>query len=104
MASRDLVVDRHDEPHLPRQVEAVEVVCFGLENHPRFSGADMGHKYEVGQDVYYSPPVRHSAPPGSYKIVSRLPVELEGRLLYRIKSAVEKFERTADETDLSPAD
>ena len=64
----------------------------------------MGHKYEVGQDVYYSPPVRHSAPPGSYKIVSRLPVELEGRLLYLIKSAVEKFERTADETDLSPAD
>src|SRR3974390_334733 len=28
-----LVVDRHDEPRLPRQVEAVEVVCFGLEDH-----------------------------------------------------------------------
>jgi len=33
-----------------------------------------------------------------------LPVELEGRLAYRIKSAVEKFERTADESELSPAD
>ena len=42
--------------------------------------------------------------PGPYKIVSRLPVELEGRLLYRIKSADEKFERTVDESDLSPAD
>jgi len=56
-----LVIDRHDEPRLPRQVEAVEVVCFGLENHPRFSGADMGHKYGVGQDVYYSPPALRPA-------------------------------------------
>ena len=62
----------------------------------------MGHKYGVGQ--YYSPPVRHSAPPGPYNIVARLPVELEGRVAYRIKSAIEKFERTADESDLSPAD
>jgi hypothetical protein len=29
---------------------------------------------------------------------------MEGRLTYRIKSAAEPFERTADETDLSPAD
>jgi hypothetical protein len=65
---------------------------------------NMGHKYGVDQAVYYIPRVRHSAPPGPHKIVSRLPVELEGRLLYRIKSAVEKFERTADESDLSPAD
>jgi hypothetical protein len=47
---------------------------------------------------------RRGPPPGPYKIVTRLPVELEGRLLYRIKSAVEKFERTAEESDLSPAD
>ena len=32
-----------------------------------------------------------------------LPVESEGRLTYRIKSAVEKFERTADESDLTLA-
>ena len=64
----------------------------------------MGHKYAVGQDVYYSPPVRHAAPPGPYKIVARLPIEVEGRLAYRIKSAIEKFERTADESELAPAD
>ena len=33
-----LVVDRHDEPRLPRQVEAVEVISFGLEDHPAKSG------------------------------------------------------------------
>ena len=40
-----LVVDCHDEPRLPREIEPVEVVCFGLENHPRFSGG--GHKAQV---------------------------------------------------------
>jgi len=49
----------------------------------------MGHKYTVGQDVYYSPPIRHGAAPGTYKILARLPVESEGRLTYRIKSAAE---------------
>jgi len=33
--------------------------------------------------------------------IARLPVESEGRLTYRIKSAVETFERTADEVELS---
>jgi hypothetical protein len=61
----------------------------------------MSHKYAVGQDVYYSPPVKHSAARGIYKITARLPVESEGRLTYRIKSAVETFERTADEVELS---
>jgi hypothetical protein len=59
----------------------------------------MSHKYAVGQDVYYSPPVKHSAARGIYKITARLPVESEGRLT--IKSAVETFERTADEVELS---
>jgi hypothetical protein len=33
-----LVVDRDDEPGLPRQIEAVEVVYFGLENHRLLGG------------------------------------------------------------------
>ena len=41
---RLFVVNRDDEPRLPRQVEAAKVVCFGLENHPAgLGGADMGH-------------------------------------------------------------
>ena len=63
----------------------------------------MGHKYRVGQDVYYSPPVRHSAAPGPYKIVSTLPVESEGRHTYRIRSVIETFERTAEESELTLA-
>ena len=48
--------------------------------------------------------IKFTAAPGIYKIVATLPVESEGRLTYRIKSAVEKFERTAEESDLSPAE
>jgi len=66
-----------------------------------WQGANMGHKFSVGQDVYYKPPVKHSAAPGIYKIVGTLPVESEGRLAYRIKSAAETFERTADESELT---
>jgi len=64
----------------------------------------MGHKYRIGQDVYYRPSIKHTAALGIYKIVARLPVESEGRLTYRIKSAVEMFERTADESELTLAD
>jgi hypothetical protein len=30
-----------------------------------------------------------------------VPIESDGRVLYRIKSAAESFERTADESELS---
>ena len=63
----------------------------------------MEHKYRVGQDVYHSPPVRHAAPRGPYKITARLPVEIEGQHTYRIKNAAESCERTADESDLTLA-
>jgi hypothetical protein len=63
----------------------------------------MSHKYSLGQDVYYSPSIKHTAAPGIYKIVRTLPVE-HGRPAYRIKSAAESFERTAEQGDLSPAD
>jgi hypothetical protein len=63
----------------------------------------MSHKYSLGQDVYYEPPIKHSAALGTYKIVGKLPVEVEGRLTYRIKNSVEKFERTADESELTLA-
>jgi hypothetical protein len=63
----------------------------------------MSHKYSLGQDVYYKPPIKYSAALGTYKVVAKLPVEVEDRLTYRIKSAMEKFERTADETELTLA-
>ena len=64
----------------------------------------MGHKYGVGQAVYYEPSIKYTAAPGIYIIIKTLPVESEDRLAYRIKSAAETFERTADESELAPAD
>jgi hypothetical protein len=55
----------------------------------------------LGTPVYYSPSIKHSAARGIYKVTARLPVESDGRLTYRIKSAAEKFERTADESELT---
>jgi hypothetical protein len=63
----------------------------------------MGHRYGVGQHVYYRPTMKFAAP-GTYEIVGTLPVETEGRLTYRIKNAAEEFERTADESELTLAD
>ena len=61
----------------------------------------MGHKYRIGQDVYYRPSIKYSAAPGIYTITKTLPVESEDRVGYRIKSAAETFERTADESELT---
>jgi hypothetical protein len=63
----------------------------------------MSHKYSVGQDVYYKPPIKLSAALGTYKITARLPVEIEGQHTYRIKNPAESFERTADESELTLA-
>ena len=35
----------------------------------------MGHKYRIGQDVYYKPSIKYSAAPGIYTIIKMLPVE-----------------------------
>ena len=40
---------------------------------------------------------------GLYKVTRQLPVENDNRILYRIKSAAETFERTAEEHQLSRA-
>jgi hypothetical protein len=40
----------------------------------------------------------------TYKIVRQLPVESDNRLMYRIKSAAESFERIAEEQQLSRAE
>ena len=61
----------------------------------------MEHKYRVGQDVYYRKSIKYTAAPGIYTIIKTLPVESEGRLTYRIKSAAETFDRTADESELT---
>jgi hypothetical protein len=62
----------------------------------------MEHQYGIGQHVYYRPSIKHTAAPGIYTIIKTLPVEIEGRYAYRIRSVAEAFERTADESELAP--
>ena len=56
----------------------------------------MSHKYSPGQTVYFEPQFGNNAARGVYKIVRSLPIERDGRLSYRIKSATESFERIAE--------
>jgi hypothetical protein len=64
----------------------------------------MNHKFSAGQVVYYASHFPNSAARGPYKIVRRLPIESDNRLWYRVKSAAESFERTAEEHQLMHAD
>ncbi len=64
----------------------------------------MPHKFNIGSSVYYNGGTLTPGARGSYKIVRQLPVEMDNRLSYRIKSAAETFERTAEEHQLSKED
>jgi hypothetical protein len=63
----------------------------------------MTHKFTVGTAVYYDGGTLAPGVHGTYKVMRRLPVEMNNKLLYRIKSAAESFERTAEEHQLSHA-
>jgi hypothetical protein len=61
----------------------------------------MTHKFAVGAQVYYAPGFTGVAARGLYTVVRTLPVENDNKVIYRIKSAAETFERTAEEHQLS---
>jgi hypothetical protein len=61
----------------------------------------MTHKFANGADVYFAPGKYGAAARGTYKIMRQLPVENSNRILYRIKSKAEAFERIAEEDQLS---
>lgn len=63
----------------------------------------MMHKYSIGQQVYFEGPLQFDAASGQYKIISLVPIEKDNKLVYRIKSPVEAFERTAEESQLTVA-
>jgi hypothetical protein len=64
----------------------------------------MPHKFHIGALVHYEGGSLTPAARGTYKVVRQLPVERDNRLMYRIKSAAENFERIADEQQLSRAE
>jgi hypothetical protein len=59
------------------------------------------HKYSIGQLVYFEGAFRNNATRSQYKIVRLVPVENDNRVIYRIKSPTEAFERTAEEHQLT---
>jgi hypothetical protein len=63
----------------------------------------MSHKFTVGASVYYEGNFPGTAARSPYKVVRHLPVERDNRIVYRIKSAAESFERTAEENQLRHA-
>jgi hypothetical protein len=61
----------------------------------------MTHKFAIGAEVHYDGGTLTPGVRGRYKVLRQLPVERDNRLLYRIKSTAESFERTAEEHQLS---
>ena len=60
----------------------------------------MTHKYSVGQLVYFEGVFGRGAANGQYEIVRLVPIEKDNKLMYRIKSPAEAFERIAEEDQL----
>ncbi len=63
----------------------------------------MSPKFAVGASVYYEGRFPNGGARGVYKIVKQLPVERDNRIVYRIKSSAETFERIAEEHQLTLA-
>ena len=59
------------------------------------------HKFSVGTSVIYEGGTQTPGARTPYKVVQQLPVERDARIVYRIKSVAESFERTAEEHQLS---
>jgi hypothetical protein len=64
----------------------------------------MTYKFNIGTAVHFDGGSLTPGAKGLYKIVQRLPVERDNRVMYRIKSAAETFERTAEEQQLRRAE
>ncbi len=60
----------------------------------------MHHKFPVGLSVYYEGGAASGGARGVYTIMKQLPVERDNKVVYRIKSEAEVFERTAEESQL----
>jgi len=59
------------------------------------------HKYSIGQLVYFDGAVKIHAAHGQYKIFRLVPIEQNNKVIYRIKTPAEAFERTAEEYQLT---
>jgi hypothetical protein len=63
-------------------------------------GSAAGHKFRVGQTLFFSPSIfERAAQKGLYKVVGLLPAE-EGDNQYRLKSEADGHERVVRESQL----
>ena len=62
----------------------------------------MSQSFRLGQSVYLRHSAQRSAPRGEYRIIRSLPQSGDERE-YRIKSALEPYERVAKESELKSA-
>ena len=63
----------------------------------------MTHKFAVGAMVHYEGGTLAGGAHGIYKVTRQLPVERDNKIVYRIKTQAEAFERTVEEHQLSRA-
>ncbi len=66
-------------------------------------GADLSHKFAIGQTVHFAPSRAHNAIAGNYEVRHIMPssdYQVEPR--YRIKNIAERHERVVTESDLTP--
>ena len=75
----------------------------GVSKSQLTKGGLVAHKFTIGQIVDLEPRVLRSSAPGPYEIRHLVPVTERnpGDPCYRIKSAAEKHERVAPESDLT---
>jgi hypothetical protein len=60
----------------------------------------MTHRYAVGQRVFFEGSFGDPGASGSYEVTRLVPIEKENKIIYRIKSPIEAFERVAEEYQL----
>jgi len=93
-----MMSQRPAKPMLP--YEAVETKSLFSTERPT-----MAHNYAINDDVHHQlqgPQGRATVKERSvYTIVSRLPIESDGRPRYRIKSKTENVERVVTEDQIS---
>ena len=61
----------------------------------------MMHKFPIGTTVTYDGGTLTPGARTTYKVVRQQPIERDSRIIYRIKSIAESFERIAEEHQLS---
>jgi hypothetical protein len=88
-------------PVLRQNEPGAEADASGAAPGPR-AGSEPGHRYRVGERLRMANGGRAFARAEAYcRVVSRLPYEGHGPLLYRVRSETEQFERVVAEIDLS---